>query len=435
MSASFVQRLTDFLDQSPTPFHAVAAMSRKLTESGFEQLSDSQSWDLEEGGRYFVTRNDSAIIAFTKGRGSLFNDGIRVAGAHTDSPCLKLKPTPSIHKKGYVQLGVEVYGGALLNPWFDRDLSLAGRVDYETQDGAVATALFDAQAPIAFIPSLAIHLDRTANEGRKINPQSEMAPIVAIAGKESDFDLDTLLAESLKKQGLSPKVILSHELMFYDTQGASVVGLQQDFLASARLDNLLSCFLAIESLIDAGDEFTSVVVCNDHEEVGSVSSSGAQGPFLRAVVDRLLQAEEASLDGFDRLMSVSSMLSIDNAHGVHPNFADRHDEAHGPMLNCGPVIKINANQRYASNSHTVALFKQLCRIVGVTSQSFAMRADMACGSTIGPITSASLGLETVDVGVPTFGMHSIRELAGSEDAAAMANVVTAFFSRRDRASS
>lgn len=433
MSASTIQRLIEFLDQSPTPFHAVEAMGQRLKGAGFERLSDSQSWNLEQGGRYFVTRNDSAIIAFTKGRGSVVADGLRVAGAHTDSPCLKLKPTPSIQKKGYVQLGVEVYGGALLNPWFDRDLSLAGRVDYEAADGAVASALFDAQTPVAFIPSLAIHLDRTANEGRKINPQTEMAPIVALAGDDSGFDLDSLLLEELTKQGLKPQSILSHELMFYDTQGASLVGLQDEFLASARLDNLLSCFVAMESLIEAGDDYTSIVVCNDHEEVGSVSSSGAQGPFLRAVIDRLLQAEAASLDGFDRLMSVSNMLSIDNAHGVHPNFADRHDDSHGPILNAGPVIKINANQRYASNSHTTALFKKLCNGAGVPSQSFAMRADMACGSTIGPITAASLGLETVDVGVPTFGMHSIRELAGSKDAEAMAKVVTAFFARGDRA--
>ena len=195
MSAFTIQRLIEFLDQSPTPFHAVEAMGQRLKDAGFERLSDSQSWNLEQGGRYFVTRNDSAIIAFTKGRGSVVADGLRVAGAHTDSPCLKLKPTPSIQKKGYVQLGVEVYGGALLNPWFDRDLSLAGRVDYEAADGAVASALFDAQTPVAFIPSLAIHLDRTANEGRKINPQTEMAPIVALTGDDSRFDLDTLLSE------------------------------------------------------------------------------------------------------------------------------------------------------------------------------------------------------------------------------------------------
>jgi aspartyl aminopeptidase len=217
--------------------------------------------------------------------------------------------------------------------------------------------------------------------------------------------------------------------MFYDTQPAKLLGLKDEFLASARLDNLLSCFLACEALCDAPDTHTSVVVCNDHEEVGSVSTSGAQGPLLRSVIERLLSASDAQADGFDRLISQSAMLSIDNAHGIHPNFIDRHDDKHGPLLNKGPVIKINANQRYASNSHSVALFKSLCAKVGVTPQLFAMRADMACGSTIGPITSASLGIETVDVGVPTFGMHSIRELAGSDDAHALAKVVAAFFSR------
>lgn len=429
MIADFNSRLIDFLNASPTPFHAVAAMVRRLSAAGFTQLFDSESWQLEPGKRYFVIRNESALVAFTVGEGDLLSEGLHIAGAHTDSPCLKLKPAPVITKKGFTQLGVEVYGGALLNPWFDRDLSLAGRVDFETEDGVLASQLLDVRRPIGFIPSLAIHLDRTANEGRKINPQSEMSPLVALATGETPFSLDDFVLDKLRAEGLEAARLLSHELMFYDTQPAALVGLNGEFLASARLDNLLSCFLACESLISAGTTRTSLVVCNDHEEVGSVSSSGAQGPFLRAVIDRLLQTAGAPADGFDRLISRSAMLSIDNAHGVHPNFADKHDDQHGPLLNAGPVIKINANQRYASNSHSVALFKSYCTRAGVAPQSFAMRADMACGSTIGPISAASLGIDTVDVGVPTFGMHSIRELAGSEDALAMAKVVTAFFDR------
>ena len=431
MIADFNARLLDFLDSSPTPFHAVESLKKRLAASGFEQVADGDSWHLEPGGRYFIVRNDSALVAFVCGTEPLVENGIRVAGAHTDSPCLKLKPVPESKKQGYVQLGVEVYGGALINPWFDRDLSLAGRVDYLDADGALKSTLLDLRKPIAFIPSLAIHLDRTANEGRKINPQTEMAPLISQLGEGDDFCLEAFLLEQIKAQpgGDSAAEVLSHELMFYDTQPAKLLGLKDEFLASARLDNLLSCFLACEALCDSPVTHTSIVVCNDHEEVGSVSTSGAQGPLLRSVVDRLLGSVGAEADGFDRLISQSAMLSIDNAHGIHPNFIDRHDDKHGPLLNKGPVIKVNANQRYASNSHSVALFKSLCMKVGVTPQLFAMRADMACGSTIGPITSASLGIETVDVGVPTFGMHSIRELAGSDDAPALAKVVAAFFAR------
>lgn len=427
--ADFTPRLLEFLDSSPTPFHAVASLVRRLDDSGFTRLEDAQSWDLRPGKGYYLVRNGSAIVAFKLGTQALLESGIRVAGAHTDSPCLKLKPAPVLRRKNYLQLGVEVYGGALLNPWFDRDLSLAGRIDFVAGSGALDSALIDVRKPIATIPSLAIHLDRTANEGRKINPQTEMAPIVLQAGAEEEFSFDAYLQQQLAADGIEAQQILAHELMLYDTQPASLVGMRDEFLASARLDNLLSCFLACEALIAAPNEHTSLVVCNDHEEVGSVSSSGAQGPLLKSVAQRILSSQSGEPDAFARLMSRSSLLSIDNAHGVHPNFVDRHDEGHGPLLNAGPVIKINANQRYASNSHGVALFKSLCARVGVEAQTFVMRADMACGSTIGPLTSAALGIETVDVGVPTFGMHSIRELAGRDDAQSMAKVVTAFFAR------
>ncbi len=429
MSADFNSRLIEFLNASPTPFHAVETLARRLNEHGFHRLEDGDSWNLNPGSAYYVVRNDSAIVAFRLGTQAVLESGMRVAGAHTDSPCLKLKPTQELNKKSYVQLGVEVYGGALLGPWFDRDLSLAGRVDFEDQEGALGSALINVRKPVAFIPSLAIHLDRTANEGRTINPQTEMSPIFLQHAENETFSFDDFLLQQLLTDGVKARRVLAHEIMLYDNQPASLVGLNNEFLASSRLDNLLSCFLSCEALIAASNEYTSLVVCNDHEEVGSLSTSGAQGPLLRSVAARILHSQAADKDGFDRLMSRSSMLSIDNAHGVHPNFSDRHDDKHGPILNRGPVIKINANQRYASNSHSVALFKSLCSRVGVDSQAFAMRADMACGSTIGPISSAALGIETIDVGVPTFGMHSIRELAGADDAQALAKVVTAFFSR------
>lgn len=428
---SFNKGLLQFLQQSPTPFHAVSSMAELLQQAGFSLLDETESWALKSNSRYYVVRNGSAIIAFKTGKGDIVDTGLRIAGAHTDSPCLKVKPSPEVSNQNYLQLGVEVYGGALLHPWFDRDLSIAGRVDFETEDGGLESVLIDLKDPVAFIPSLAIHLDRKANEGRKINKQKELPPILLQLRKDEKFDFDQfLLKHLLEVAGKESAVrVLSHELVLYDTQPASLMGLEKQFIASARLDNLLSCYLCVTALIDSEDDFASVLVCNDHEEVGSVSSSGAEGPFLKSVLDRMLASDHAGSDDFDRAIHQSVLLSIDNAHGTHPNFSDKHDDKHRPLLNAGPVIKINANQRYASNSQSVALFKSLCNKQKIPHQSFVMRSDMACGSTIGPITAAALGVNTVDVGVASFAMHSIREYAGVDDAQSLAKVVSAFYSR------
>ncbi len=426
---TFNDELLDFLQGSPTPFHAVANMAAMLEEGGFVQLDEANSWELKPGQRYFVIRNDSALVAFKTGDHDLVSDGIHLAGTHTDSPCLKVKPNPVINKQGYVQLGVEVYGGALLNPWFDRDLSLAGRVDYKTKAGELESVLIDLLEPVAFIPSLAIHLDREANTGRTINAQKQLPPILLQLKAGDEFSFDDFLVTHLQTYAddVSIAKVLSHELYFYDTQPPAEVGLDGQFIASARLDNLLSCFVACRAMLDSKDEHAAVLVCNDHEEVGSSSTSGAQGPFLKAILERMLG--NAGPDALERTIHQSLMLSIDNAHGVHPNYMDVHDEQHRPLLNSGPVIKINANQRYASNSQTVAQFKSICDEVNVPYQAFVVRSDMACGSTIGPIIASALGVPTVDIGVATFGMHSIRELAGSADPILLHAAVSAFYSR------
>lgn len=410
-------------------------MATMLDAAGFQRLDSSNSWNLEKSARYYVTRNDSAIIAFKTGVGNLPDAGFRIAGAHTDSPCLKIKPHADVANQSYAQLGVEVYGGALLHPWFDRDLSIAGRVNYQNAEGAVLSALVDLKDPVAFIPSLAIHLDRTANEGRLINKQKELPPILLQLDADEKFNLEDFLLGHLQKDMGCPdaSAILSHDLLLYDTQPPALVGLRKQFICSARLDNLLSCFIALNSLIESKDESASILVCNDHEEVGSVSASGAEGPFLKSVLQRMLEsddkAEGSSAASFDRAIQNSVLLSVDNAHGVHPNFSDVHDKAHSPKLNAGPVIKINANQRYASNSESIALLKSICNRLGIDHQSFVMRSDMACGSTIGPITSALLGISTVDVGVASFAMHSIRESAGAADVESMAALIQAFYDR------
>ena len=426
---TFNDELLDFLQGSPTPFHAVANMASMLEEGGFVHLDEANSWELKPGTSYFVIRNDSALVAFKTGNHDLVSNGIHLAGTHTDSPCLKVKPNPETNRQGYVQLGVEVYGGALLNPWFDRDLSLAGRVDYKTEAGELESVLIDIVEPIAFIPSLAIHLDKEANIGRTINAQKQLPPILLQLKAGEEFSFDDFLITHLQTHSEDASIakVLSHELYFYDTQAPAEVGLDGQFIASARLDNLLSCFVACRALLASKDEHAAMLVCNDHEEVGSVSTSGAQGPFLKAILERMLGNSDS--DALERTIHQSLMLSIDNAHGIHPNYLDKHDDQHQPLLNHGPVIKINANQRYASSSHTVAQFKSICDEVKVPYQTFVMRSDMACGSTIGPITASQLGVPTVDIGVATFGMHSIRELAGSADPILLHTAVSSFFSR------
>lgn len=426
MIDSFNQGLVNFLNASPTPFHAVEYMVAELRDAGFQPLNEGDEWQLEDGGRYYVTRNDSSIIAFIKGRQDEAQSGIRMVGAHTDSPNLRVKPNPDLYEKGYWQLGIEVYGGVLRAPWMDRDLSLAGRVTVRLSNGKLRNLLVNFEDPIATIPNLAIHLNRTVNDdGAKLNPQTQMAPVLGRYTDDHKPTLNDLLKNYIDANYADVCVdeILDFELSFYDTQGARLVGVNRDFLCAARLDNLLSCYIGLEALISSGDEVSSLLVCNDHEEVGSMSAAGAQGPMLETLLRRWLGDDERVARVIDRSM----MISVDNAHGVHPNYVNAHDGSHGPLLNHGPTIKINANQRYATTSETSAQFKALCADSGVPCQSFVTRADMGCGSTIGPITASEVGVRTLDVGVPTFAMHSIRETAGSHDSYNLSKVLAAFF--------
>lgn len=424
--------LCDFIQASPTPFHAVENLSKELTQAGYQLLHESDVWKLKPEQGYFVCRNDSSLIAFRTGKGDLQETGIKMVGAHTDSPCLKVKPQATLVNKSYGQCGVEIYGGVLLNPWFDRDLSLAGRVHYKQADGKVASCLIDFSKAIASIPSLAIHLDREANSNRSIDKQKHLAPILLQISENKKFDFNKLLLNFLHEdlELTDAEKILSYELSFYDNQQPNLIGIADEFIASARLDNLLSCYVGLQSLIASKDSQAALLVCSDHEEVGSVSASGAAGSFLEAVIERLIEglAKGKLQEAKRRLLEHSMLISVDNAHGIHPNFPDKHDQQHGPILNQGPVLKINANQRYASNSETSAMLLSLCDDLDVPLQSFVVRSDMACGSTVGPIIAAELGLKTVDLGVPTFAMHSIRELAGSKDTEYLLRVLSAFYS-------
>ena len=413
----FNEGLLGFLNASPTPFHATQNISMMLKNAGFNKLDETLPWNLEAGQKYYLTRNDSSVIAFTYPKVS---KNYVMVGAHTDSPNLKLKPNPVIKEHGVVKFGVESYGGLLLNPWFDRDLSLAGRVSYKNAEGKIKESLIDVQKSIAIIPSLAIHLDDKANKDRTINKQSDVCPIMTT---NDDFEFEEFIKWQLSKNDiLDVKELYASELSFYDTQEAAFVGLHDDFIASARLDNLLSCYVGLLSICSVNADKPMLFIASDHEEVGSESTSGAAGSFLENTLRRMF----SEYDEYINMTRTSIMISADNAHAVHPNYPSKHDKEHSPYINAGVVIKVNANQRYASNSTTIAKFIDSANSVGEKTQRFVTRSDMGCGSTIGPITATRIGIETIDVGLPTLAMHSIRELCGSDDAHSLYKILVGF---------
>lgn len=423
--AVFNQGLISFLQSSPSPAHAVASMVRQLEEAGYQALNEGDEWQLQPGQGYWLTRDGRSLIAFRLGQNPIAETGVRMIGAHTDSPCLKVKPKAELLRHGCLQLGVEVYGGALLHPWFDRDLSLAGQVYYRNEAGKLQSALINVEKPIAVIPSLAIHLNREANKNSEVNAQLHLPPVLALAEEDNpNLVLRRLLASWLGREGHSVDEVIDYDLCFYDTQPPALVGLDEEFISSARLDNLLSCYTGLQALLanDGPQAATSLLVCNDHEEVGSASAIGAEGPFLESVLRRLSGEEQK----YQRMIARSLLISCDNAHALHPNYADKHDENHGPKINAGPVIKVNANQRYATTSETSALFSSFCDMAKVPYQHFVVRSDMGCGSTIGPIAATKLGVRVVDVGAPQWAMHSIRETAGSKDAWYLGQALQAF---------
>lgn len=417
--------LLEFIDASPTPYHAVQEARAALETAGFRGLSEREPWTLSPGGRYYVIRNGSTIGAFIVGGTSAAEAGFRLVGAHTDSPNLRLKPHPEMERSGYMQLGVEIYGGVLLASWTDRDLTLAGRVIVDEGKGP-ETRLFHAGQVFARVPQLAIHLNREVNEqGLLLNKEQHLVPIVGLAASGTRF-LPWLAAEV----GVEPTQILSHELMFADVVPSCISGWSGEFVHAPRLDNLASCHAALSALLGACGEHmaaTRAIVLYDNEEVGSATAQGAAGSFLEDLMTRILHATGEGPEGAARGRANSFLISADMAHAVHPNYADKHEVRHQPRMNEGPVIKFNANARYATDAESAATFQRLASEVGVPVQRFVMRADLPCGSTIGPIVSTRLGVKTVDVGNPMLSMHSCREMAGTRDHGQMTKVLQRFF--------
>ncbi len=406
--------LCAFVDASPTPFHAVSEVIRRLTAAGFSEVSERDVFRFSPGEKRYVVRGGSTIIAFVIGADSPADAGFRVIGAHTDSPNLRVKPNADASKHGYRQVGVEVYGGALYSTWMDRDLSIAGRV-LVRKDNAFESRVIDIAKTVCRVPNLAIHLSRGVNnDGLILNAQKHLVPILGL-GKE--MDLRALLAAAV---GEPADAILDHDLMLYGTEKAAIAGVDDELVLAARLDNLGSCHAATSALCAAGPApHTQVIVLYDHEECGSRSAVGAAGTALRDVLRRIVAAttrDAASIDqAFARAISASFLVSADMAHAVHPNYADQHEPQHLPQMNRGLVIKSNSNQSYATNGETAARFRLFCEAAGYEPQRFVVRSDLPCGSTIGPITAAELGVQTVDVGAPMLSMHSCREMCGTLD--------------------
>jgi aspartyl aminopeptidase len=407
--------LLAFLGASPTPFHAVAQARHRLDAAGFRALGESAPWDRLAPGSYYMTSSGSNLFAFVLPAAE-HRTQFRLVGAHTDSPNLRLKPNPEYAHEGYAQLGVEVYGGVLLNSWLDRDLGLAGRV-FVRQDGAIVERLVRLDRPLLRVPQLAIHLDREVNDkGLVLNRQEHLAPVLGL----SAGTLGTLIADAAEAPG---DRVAGHELMLFDVTPPALGGAAGEFIFSARLDNLAMCHAAITALTRATKPTSiPVVALFDHEEVGSTSTAGAASAVLPRVLERLTPDREA----FHQACARSTCVSADMAHAVHPNYAGKHEPRHKPVLNGGPIIKTNTQQRYATTAATAAMFAELCRDEDVSVQQYVVRTDMPCGSTIGPITSTLLGIPTVDVGNPMLSMHSAREMSGSRDPELMTRVLVRY---------
>lgn len=423
MKSNSVAGLMTQLDNCPTARHVAQFIARRLDsaeyrggESSAETTSGSS--ELYAAQRGYLTHN-GAIVAWSIPLKSM-RDGIRIIGAHTDSPGLHLKPQPDLSAASWRQLAVEIYGSPLLNSWLDRDLGIAG---YAVMANGQRVE-FSSGSPIARISQLAIHLDRDVNErGLVLDKQQHLVPSWATT-EGSNFK--SWIAETCE---VNPDEIVAIDAQFFDTQASAIIGVDNSMLASARLDNQVSCWAAIEALLQAGEGTPSIVVLFDHEEVGSQSTSGAAGPLLEHVIERISLSAGLDRSEFLQMLLRSHCVSADNAHALHPNYPDRHDPLHHPLPNGGPVIKFNSNQRYASSAQSIAPFIAACLARQIPTQTFVSRNNVPCGSTIGPITATRLGIETIDVGVAQLSMHSIREVCGVRDPSMMATALEAYLNR------
>ena len=416
------EKLLEFIEKSPTAFQAVDEMKKRFTEGGFQVLSEREHWNLIPGGKYVVTRNNSALIAFAIPEDPPF--AFHIMASHSDSPTFKIKENPEMKVDGsYVKLNVEKYGGMLMAPWFDRPLSVAGRVMVKQKDGTIAMKLVNADRDLLMIPSLAIHMNRDANNGYSYNAQTDMLPVLGDASAKGQ--LGKIIA---KAAGVREKEILGSDLFLYNRDRACVWGASQEYISSARLDDLECCFGSFTGFLPAENETHVTLHCVfDNEEVGSGTKQGAASTFLKDTLERVNDGLGRSREEYHTALAQSFMVSADNAHAVHPNHSDKADPVNRPQMNKGIVIKYNANQKYTTDAVSEAAFRSICDDAKVPYQMFTNRSDIAGGSTLGNISNTQVAVNTVDIGLSQLAMHSPYETAGSKDPQYLAQCAEAFY--------
>lgn len=413
----FANDLIDFIHASPSAYQATRNIKAALFKKGFKQLHRGETWNLEKGGKYFTSKNASSVIAFVVGTGEIADEGFRIIAAHTDSPTFKIKPKPEIIAEGgYLKLNVEPYGGAIYSTWLDRPLTLAGRVALSSANPLhLDVRYINFNKPLLVIPNLAIHLNREVNKNKEFNPQKDMLPVLRLVENEFEKDgyLFKLIAEKLK---VEPSQILDFDLCLAEFEKGLLIGENEEFISSGRIDDLAMVHAGIDALFNSTTSTaTNVMVCFDNEEVGSQTKQGAGAPFLKDVLKRITWALSTEKDTFLKAKINSFGISADMAHAVHPNFPEMHDPVNRPKINGGPVIKINSSQKYTTDGISSGVFEMFCRKAGVPVQKYVNRSDIAGGSTLGSILTTQLDIRMVDVGNPMLAMHSIRELSGVKD--------------------
>lgn len=430
MDKQAAHELIQFIHESPTNYHAVQNLKKQLTENGFKQLFSGEAWQIEKGGKYFVTKNHSSLYAFIPGEGSIAENGFKLICAHSDSPTFRIKPSAEMIVEGkYLKLNTEVYGGPILYTWFDRPLSMAGRVLLKSDNPLKPAIQFiNFKRPLLVIPHLAIHFNRTVNEqGNPLSKQKDMLPVIGMIN--GHFEKDNFLLKLIAgEMQIRPEDILDFDLTLYDYEKGCLTGLHDEFISCGKLDDLAMVHAGLKALLQSGTcNKTKVLAIFDNEEVGSGTKQGAASPILRTIIERIVYGLGGSPEDLFRAIHNSFLISADMAHALHPNYTEKHDPTNHPIINGGPVIKINANQKYITDGDSAAVFKTICRLAGVPCQEFVNHSDMAGGSTLGNLLLSQMEVRGVDIGNPMWGMHSVRETAGTEDHEHIIKALTTFY--------
>ncbi len=411
------QNLIDFIYESPSPYHVVKNVKASLLNNGFSELNLTEKWNIEKGEKYFVCQNDTSLFAFIVGTGEIEENGFKIIAAHSDAPTFKIKPSPEISvEDNYIKFNTETYGSPILNTWFDRPLSIAGRVS--VKGGNILkpeTYLVNINQPIVVIPNLPIHLNRTVNDGIALNKQVDMLPVTTVINGEINNDL-LLVSKISEEINVPVEDILEVDLNLYDFTKGSIIGLNNEFISSGKLDDLAMVHAGMSAIIEApASKSTNVLAIFDNEEVGSRSKQGAGSPILKDILKRIVIVQNKQEEDNQRAIYNSFMVSADMAHALHPNHPDKHDPVTRPVINGGPVIKIEGNQKYTTDSDSGAVFQMICKKAAIPYQKFVNRSDMQGGGTLGNVSAGQLAIRSVDVGNPMWAMHSIRETSGVDD--------------------